>query len=41
MQSSNGGRWAKFQHLVLLPGFIQQQFRLSPFMEKKIVKVES
>ena len=35
MQSSNGRRGAKFQHVVLLPGFIQQQFRLIPFMEKK------
>ena len=35
MQSSNGRRWAKFQRAVLLPGFIQQQFRLIPFMEKK------
>ena len=24
MQSSNGRRWAKFQRVVLLPGFIQQ-----------------
>ena len=41
MQSSNGRRGAKFQHVVLLPGFIQQQFRLIRFMEKKIVKVQS
>ena len=36
MQSSNGRRWAKFPLVVLLPGFIQQQFRLFPDMEKKI-----
>ena len=41
MQSSNGRRGEKFQHVVLLSGFIQQQFRLIPFMEKKIVKVQS
>ena len=41
MQSSNGRRGTNFQHVVLLPGFIQQQFRLIPFMEKKIVKVQS
>ena len=41
MQSSNGRRGAKFQHVVLLPGFIQQQFRPIPFMEKKIVNVQS
>ena len=41
MQSSNGRRGAKFKHVVLLSGFIQQQFRLIPFMEKKIVKVQS
>ena len=41
MQSSNGRRGEKFQHMVLLSGFIQQQFRLTPFMEKKIVKVQS
>ena len=33
-QSSNGRRWAKVQRVVLLPRFIQQQFRLIPFMEK-------
>ena len=37
MQSSNGRRWAKFPLVVLLPGFIQQQFRLFPDMEKKYV----
>ena len=42
MQSSNGRRGAKFQRVVLLPGFIQQQLRLIPFMEKKkFVKVQS
>ena len=41
MQSSNERRWAKFQRVVLLPGFIQQQFRLIPFMEKKFVKLQS
>ena len=41
MQSSNVRRWAKFQHVVLLPGFIQQQLRLIPFMEKKLVKMHS
>ena len=41
MQSSNERWGAKFQHVVLLPGFIQQQFRLIRFMEKKIVKVQS
>ena len=35
MQSSNERRGAKFQRVVLLPGFIQQQLRLIPFMEKK------
>ena len=35
MQSSNGRRGAKFQHVVLLSGFIQQQFPLIPFIEKK------
>ena len=33
MQSSNGRRGAKVQHVVLLPGFIQQQFRLILFMQ--------
>ena len=37
-QSSNGRRWAKFQHVVLLGSFIQQQFRLIPFMEKKLLR---
>ena len=42
MQSSNGRRGAKFQRVVLSPGFIQQQLRLIPFMEKeKFVKVQS
>ena len=41
MQSSYGRRGAKIQHVVLLPGFIQQQFRLILFMEKKFVKVQS
>ena len=40
-QSSNGRRWAKFQLVVLLGDFIQQQFRLIPLMEKKFVKVQS
>ena len=35
MQSRNGRRGAKFQRVVLSPGFIQQQLRLIPFMEKK------
>ena len=38
MQSSNGRRGAKFQHVVLLLGFIQQQFRPIPFMEKKLLR---
>ena len=29
--------WAKFPLVVLLPGFIQQQFRLFPDMGKKYV----
>ena len=37
MQSSNGRRWAKFPLVDLLPGFIQQQFRPFPDMEKKYV----
>ena len=41
MQSSNGRRGAKFQHVVLLSGFIQQQFPLIPFIEKNFVKVQS
>ena len=42
MQSSNGRRGAKFQQVVLLPGFIQQQLRLIPFLEKKkFVEVQS
>ena len=36
MQSSNGRRWAEFQHEVLLPGFIQQQFLLFPYMENML-----
>ena len=41
MQSRNGRRGAKFQHVVLLSGFIQQQFPLIPFIEKNFVKVQS
>ena len=35
MHSSNERLWAKFPLVVLLPGFIQQQFRLFPDMGKK------
>ena len=38
MQSSNGRRGAKFQHVVLLPGFIQQQFRLIHLWKKKLLR---
>lgn len=36
MQSSNGRRWEEFQYVVLLPGLIQQQFLLFPFMENML-----
>ena len=38
MQSGNGRRWGKFQHVVLLGGFIQQQFPLIQFMEKNLLR---
>ena len=34
MPFSNGRRWAILQLTVLLPGSIQQQIRLFPFLEK-------
>ena len=37
MQSSNWKRWAILQQVVLLPGFILQQFRRIHLRKKKYV----
>ena len=39
MQSSNGRRWAILQHVVLLPGFILQQFRRIHLRKKNLLTV--
>ena len=37
MQSSNGRRWVILRHVVLLPGFILQQFRRIHLRKKKYI----
>ena len=37
MQSGNLKRWAILQHVVLLPGFILQQFRRIHLRKKKYI----
>ena len=40
-QSSNGRRWAKFQHVVLLGSFYSATVPTDSIYGKKIVKVQS
>ena len=39
MQSSNGRRWVILRHVVLLPGFILQQFRRIHLRKKNLLTV--
>ena len=41
MESGNGRRWAILQHLVLLPDFILQQFRLIHLWKKNLLSERS